>query len=72
MNRVFENASTDTLKGNINCQKVGQKKENAKFLFWISELSYLSQISALILFIIIFYLPQKIRDFIEFKRLSSV
>ena len=59
-------------KSITNCQKVGQKKENATFLLWISELSYLPPISALILFIIIFYLPQKIRDVTEFKRLSSV
>lgn len=38
MNRVFENASTDTVKSIINCQKVGQKKENTRFLLWISEL----------------------------------
>ena len=72
MNRVFENASTETLKSIINCQKVGQKKENATFLLWISELSYLPPISALTLFIIIFYLSQKIRYVTEFKCLSSV
>lgn len=39
MNQVFENASADTVKGVINCQKVGQKKESIKFLLWISERS---------------------------------